>query len=90
MQLFIKKINRALGLMLLFALLFASQAIAQQTDGTIRGKVTDTGSVALAGVTVKAVHTPSGTVYNTTTDKSGSFYLPGLRIGGPYTVQQLP
>ena len=86
MQLFIKKTTRTLGLMVLFAFMLASRVIAQQTDGTIRGKVTDTGSVALSGVTIKAVHTPSGTVYNTVTDKSGSFYLPGLRIGGPYTV----
>lgn len=86
MQIFKNIIKSILLPVLAVFILWIPAATAQQTDGTIRGKVTDVGNVALSGVTIKAVHTPSGTVYNTITDKTGLFYLPGLRIGGPYTV----
>lgn len=61
-------------------------AMAQQTDGSLIGKVTDSSRLPLAGATVVAIHQPSGTTYSATADKTGSFFLPGLRIGGPYTV----
>ncbi len=51
----------------------------------ILGTVTD-GKAGLAGATVVALHTPTGTKYSTTTRKDGRFNLPGLRIGGPYIV----
>ncbi len=59
--------------------------MAQETTAEMHGTVTD-GKTGLAGATVVAVHTPSGTKYSTTTRKDGRFNLPGLRIGGPYTV----
>ena len=50
------------------------------------GRVTDAeGSVI--GATVVATHTPSGTSYGTVTNNDGRFNLPGMRVGGPYTVQ---
>ncbi|HEY4936363.1 MAG TPA: carboxypeptidase-like regulatory domain-containing protein, partial [Puia sp.] len=58
---------------------------AQETTSQILGTVTD-GKAGLAGATVVALHTPTGTKYSTTTRKDGRFNLPGLRIGGPYTV----
>ncbi len=58
---------------------------AQETTSQILGTVTD-GKTGLAGATVVALHTPSGTRYSTTTRKDGRFNLAGLRIGGPYTV----
>src|ERR1017187_8351818 len=58
---------------------------AQETTSQILGTVTD-GKAVLAGATVVALHTPTGTKYSTTTRKDGRFNLPGLRIGGPYTL----
>jgi len=59
---------------------------AQVTTSSIVGTVKQQNGEAVAGVTITAIHGPSGTKYQTTTTKSGSFTLPGLRSGGPYTV----
>jgi hypothetical protein len=57
----------------------------QETTSQILGTVTgDQGP--LAGATVVALHTPTGTRYTTTTRKDGRFNLPNVRIGGPYTL----
>ena len=40
----------------------------------------------LIGATVMATHTPTGTVYGTTTRTDGRYDLPNVRIGGPYTI----
>ncbi|MDE3213699.1 MAG: carboxypeptidase regulatory-like domain-containing protein, partial [Bacteroidota bacterium] len=58
---------------------------AQETTSQILGTVTD-GQSGLPGATVTALHTPTGTRYITTTRKDGRYNLPGLRIGGPYTI----
>ena len=64
------------------AALVAPAAVqAQETTSTIRGTVTD-GGAPVAGATVTAVHIPSGTRSTTTTDASGAFTMPGLRVGG--------
>ncbi len=74
-----------LTLSLLFGLM-VNNVTAQQTDGSIKGLVTDSAGKVLNGASVTAVHTPSGTQYATQTDSRGSFLLPNLRIGGPYTL----
>ncbi|MES1250318.1 MAG: carboxypeptidase regulatory-like domain-containing protein, partial [Chitinophaga rupis] len=53
----------------------------QETTSQILGTVTD-GNTGLAGATVVALHTPTGTKYTTTTRKDGRFNLPNLRVGG--------
>lgn len=58
---------------------------AQETTSTIRGTVTNEGN-PVAGAAVTAINVPSGTRVTTTTDSNGNFSLPGLRVGGPYTV----
>ena len=60
-------------------------SFGQETTSQILGTVTD-GKQALAGATVIALHTPTGTKYTTTTRKDGRFNLEGLRIGGPYVL----
>lgn len=57
----------------------------QETTSQILGTVTD-GQTDLAGATVTALHTPTGTKYTTTTRKDGRYNLPGLRVGGPYVL----
>jgi hypothetical protein len=69
----------------LAALIAPAAVQAQETTSTIRGVVTNGGS-PVAGATVSALHVPSGTRTSTTTDAAGAFTLPGLRVGGPFTV----
>ena len=60
---------------------------AQETSGVMTGKITDEQERALEAVSIKATHLLSGTSYSTLTDNRGRFYLPGLRIGGPYDIE---
>ena len=59
---------------------------AQITNSSITGHVTDVSGEDLIGATIVAIHTPSGSQYGTVTNESGYFTIPGMRVGGPYTV----
>ncbi|TCC99833.1 TonB-dependent receptor [Pedobacter psychroterrae] len=65
---------------------FINAAKAQVTTSTISGTVKDA-RAGLPGSSVKATHTPTGTVYSAMTDVQGKFSLPNLRVGGPYTIE---
>ncbi len=69
-----------------FALMVSLGAVAQQTSGSLQGRVTDSVGQALAGSSVLAVHEPSGTRYTTASNSDGRYVLDNLRVGGPYTV----
>jgi hypothetical protein len=56
------------------------------TSGSLSGNVIDQSGGALPGVTVNAVHEPTGTQYTAVTDAEGRFQIPNVRVGGPYTV----
>ncbi|MDH5588917.1 MAG: carboxypeptidase regulatory-like domain-containing protein, partial [Gemmatimonadota bacterium] len=78
---------RGLFLAVSAALLTVSAVSAQGvTTGAMNGFVTDDAGQALVGATVTAVHTPSGTRYATLVRQGGTFMLPNMRVGGPYTV----
>ena len=72
---------------LLTAILLCQSLMAQVTTSTITGTVKDNNGQGLAGATVTAVHTPSGTTYSTIAGKDGVFTLPNVRIGGPYSLK---
>ncbi|HXY19125.1 MAG TPA: carboxypeptidase regulatory-like domain-containing protein, partial [Gemmatimonadales bacterium] len=57
------------------------------TTSAVTGIVSDSSGVALVGAHVVAVHGPSGTSYVGTTGEDGRFNLPGMRVGGPYSVR---
>ncbi|GAB3256297.1 carboxypeptidase regulatory-like domain-containing protein [Larkinella harenae] len=72
---------------LIFSVFDSHKALAQVTNSSINGLITDDKGEGLPGATVKATHVPSGTVYGTTTQNTGRFTIPGMRTGGPYTVE---
>ena len=56
------------------------------TTAGFNGVITDNEGNPIAGATVVAVHNPTGTLFTTTTGGDGGFIIPGVRVGGPYTV----
>jgi outer membrane receptor for ferrienterochelin and colicin len=79
-------------LMLLTAvaiLTIAPMAHAQVTTGTITGVVAASDGSALPGVTVEAIHVPTGTRYDSVTGGNGRFTIPNVRVGGPYRVSAM-
>lgn len=82
-----KKLIRLVTVVIL-SLAFAGTLTAQVTTAGISGRIVDDQG-ALVGVTVKAVHEPSGSNYHTVTNADGRFALQGMRTGGPYTVEML-
>ena len=67
-------------------LMMGFSAMAQVTNSSMTGKVTDEKGEPLIGAGIEAIHVPSGTYYGSTTSNSGSFTIPGMRVGGPYKV----
>jgi len=59
---------------------------AQETTADIQGFVSD-GAAGLAGATIVATHTPTGTVYTTTSRKDGRYNFANVRVGGPYEIK---
>ena len=59
---------------------------AQTTTGSLAGTVTAGDGSALPGVTVEAIHTPTGTRYDTVSGSNGRYTIPNVRVGGPYRV----
>jgi hypothetical protein len=60
--------------------------------GRVSGKATTAEGKSLRdemipGANIVATHTPSGTTYGTVSLADGRFNLPGMRVGGPYTVR---
>lgn len=73
-------------LQLLVIMLIPILGMAQVTTSSISGKVVTQSGEPLNGASIKVVHTPSGTVYNTISRENGLFDLQGLRVGGPYIL----
>lgn len=78
-------IKRSLVLLALILLALPS-IFAQVTTASIAGEVVDENGTPLAGVTIVATHTPSGTSYGTYSRNDGRYTIPNMRVGGPYTI----
>jgi outer membrane receptor protein involved in Fe transport len=81
-------VRRTLGLLAFCALLWpVGHAYAQGvTTGSVTGIVHDAQEQPVPGASVIATHEPSGTRYEASTRPDGRFSIPGMRVGGPYTV----
>ncbi len=69
------------------AVALATPVVAQETTAQIRGSVTTADGAPVAGARVTVTHVDSGTVATTSTNADGSYTMPGLRVGGPFTVE---
>src|SRR5690349_676468 len=56
------------------------------TTGTLTGVVQDAQGGVLPGVTVTAVHVPTGSTYEAVTQGDGRYSLLNVRVGGPYQL----
>ena len=80
-------VRRAYALLFLCALASPPTLFAQGvTTGSLGGIVKDAQEKPVAGATVIALHVPSGTTYEAVTRADGRYSIPGMRVGGPYTV----
>jgi hypothetical protein len=79
---------RSIALLFCCVLLWpAGRADAQGvTTGAMSGIVKDAQGAVIPGATVLAVHQPSGSTYEAVTQADGRFVMPGMRVGGPYTI----
>src|SRR5262245_2608570 len=82
-------VKRALGCLIvaLGVVAFAASLYAQGVPtASMTGSVMDPSKAPIPGVSVTAVHEPSGTSYEAVTNAEGRFFIPGMRVGGPYKV----
>jgi len=56
------------------------------TTSGLQGQIIDQSEETLIGATVVAIHTPTGTMYGTTTDENGYYRLDNMKVGGPYKI----
>ena len=73
---------RASAMVLLAAMAFvASTLTAQESRGTLQGRVFDPSGGALPGATVEVLNIATGVVTPTTTNEEGSYRMPFLNPG---------
>ncbi len=78
--------RKRLGMLIAIITIFSISVTAQVTTSSITGAVLSEKNEPLAGATVTAIHTPTGSVYTTSAQKNGRFSIPNVTPGGPYTV----
>ena len=78
--------NRTLSLVAMTGLLMAGIAWAQETRGSIVGKVTDPSGAVIPGATVVVTNTAMGTKTNVSTNSEG-FYQATYLIPGEYRLE---
>ena len=56
------------------------------TTSAVAGVIVDDQNTPLPNANIIAVHEPSGTTYGTASRADGRYVIPGMRVGGPYTI----
>jgi hypothetical protein len=83
----IKSLRIQLSVAFTLLVLAAGTAFGQGfTTSSMNGRITDAKGEPLAGATVVAVHTPTGSKYGAVTGDNGYYRIPNMRVGGPYNV----
>ena len=60
--------------------------ISQVTTSSMSGTVKTMKGADMAGATITALHTPTGTNYSTSSRKGGAYNISNMNPGGPYTI----
>lgn len=81
----IRKLHLKLSILFIAFFGLVGNTYAQETTSSMSGTVKDKNG-PLPGVTITAIHTPTGSKYVTSTRGDGRFNLEGLKVGGPYTI----
>ena len=72
-----------LSLMLIVPAIIFAQGI---TTASINGTVISKSGEPLVGANVIATHEPTGTLSGAASRSDGRFNIPGVKVGGPYTI----
>lgn len=78
--------RKKMGMLIALITIFSFTAMAQVTTSSITGAILSEKNEPLAGATVTAIHTPTGSKYTTTSQTGGRFSFPNVTPGGPYTI----
>jgi len=82
-----RTVTKKFVLLLLLAGMLPAGVWAQGvTTSALNGRIVDNNNQPLLGANIMAVHEPSGTVFGVTSRADGRYNIPGMRVGGPYTV----
>ena len=73
-------------MMSLLSLFVTITSFGQITTSTLSGVVKNEKGEVLIGATVHAVHQPTGSEYTSSSNKSGFYTIPAVRVGGPYVI----
>ena len=73
-------------MMSLLSLFVTITSFGQITTSTLSGVVKNKKGEVLVGATVHAVHQPTGSEYKSSSNKSGFYTIPAVRVGGPYVI----
>jgi hypothetical protein len=73
-------------MMSLLSLFVTIATWAQVTTSSLSGVVKNQKGESLSGASVQATHVPTGTIYKTSSSKSGVYNIPAVKPGGPYTI----
>jgi len=73
-------------LLIIFLMMLSVLGYAQTTTSSMSGTVLDDAGEPLAGASVVAIHTPTGSRYGSVSQFSGNYAIRNMKVGGPYTV----
>jgi Carboxypeptidase regulatory-like domain len=74
-------------IIIIFILFLSAIGYSQVTNSSISGNVKSSNGNSIAGASVAVIHVPTGSKYFANTDFDGSFSVPSVKPGGPYTVK---
>jgi hypothetical protein len=74
------------SILICFLLFSTTEVFSQETGSTLRGTITDDKGAFIPNVTITVKHEPTGFTTSRQTNSKGSYVIPDLKPGGPYTI----